>query len=118
MMRLKINGRNGYITRSTKLTGYEDAYAFAKSELLRLQQAQRLGHTLDDYSFEKHWQDWYDRQQKKGLWRKERAYWHKKYGDRYFKPYFTQADGLSIKLNDITPPDAETLITLTPYLIW
>lgn len=35
-MRLKISGRKGYITRSTKLTVYEDAYEFAKSELLRL----------------------------------------------------------------------------------
>lgn len=43
-MRLKIGGRKGYVTRSTKLTSYEDAYEFAKSELLRLQQAARLGH--------------------------------------------------------------------------
>ena len=38
-MRLKIGGRKGYVTRSTKLTVYEDAYEYAKSELLRLQQA-------------------------------------------------------------------------------
>ena len=38
-MRLKIGGRKGYVTRSTKLTIYEDAYEYAKSELLRLQQA-------------------------------------------------------------------------------
>ena len=35
-MRLKIGGRKGYVTRSTKLTIYEDAYEYAKSELLRL----------------------------------------------------------------------------------
>ena len=45
-MRLKIGGRKGYVTRSTKLTIYEDAYEFAKSELLRLQQAAKLGHSL------------------------------------------------------------------------
>ena len=42
-MRLKIGGREGYVTRSTKLTIYEDAYEFAKRELLRLQQAAMLG---------------------------------------------------------------------------
>ncbi len=37
-MRLKIGGRKGYITRSTKLTIYEDAYEFAKlqSQILKL----------------------------------------------------------------------------------
>ena len=40
-MRLKIAGHAGYVTKSTKLTLYEDAYEFAKSELLRLQQAKR-----------------------------------------------------------------------------
>ena len=35
-MRLKIGGRKGYVTRTTKLTSYEDAYEFAKSELLAL----------------------------------------------------------------------------------
>ena len=44
-MRLKIGGRKGYVTRSTKLTIYEDAYEYAKSELLRLQQAAKLGHS-------------------------------------------------------------------------
>jgi len=63
-MRLKIGGRKGYITRSTKLTIYEDAYEFAKSELLRLQQAARLGHSLNEYTFEKHWNDWCQRQSK------------------------------------------------------
>ena len=29
-MRLKIGGRKGYVTRSTKLTIYEDAYEYAK----------------------------------------------------------------------------------------
>jgi hypothetical protein len=40
-MRLKIAGRKGYVPRSTKLTKYEDAYKYAKSELLRLQLAAR-----------------------------------------------------------------------------
>ena len=50
-MRLKIGGRKGYVTRSTKLTIYEDAYEYAKSELLRLQQAAKLGHSLDEHTF-------------------------------------------------------------------
>lgn len=32
-----------------------------------------------------------------------RQYWHQKYAARYFKPYFTDKDGSSMRLNDITP---------------
>jgi len=102
-MRLKIGGRKGYITRSTKLTVYEDAYEYAKSELLRLQHASKLGHTLDDYTFEKHWADWFERNKKNGVWTESRQYWHEKYAARYFKPYFTNKDGNSIRLNEVTP---------------
>lgn len=101
-MRLKIGGRKGYVTRSTKLTNYEDAYEFAKSELLRLQQAARLGHSLDEYTFDQHWNDWYDRNIKNEAWRPARAIWHKRYAERYFKAYFRHADGTSMVLNEIT----------------
>jgi hypothetical protein len=84
-MRLKIGGRKGYITRSTKLTIYEDAYEFAKSDLLRLQQAAMLEHSLDEYTFEKHWNDWYGRNLRNSTWKDERAQWHKMYFNRYFK---------------------------------
>lgn len=100
-MRLKIGGRKGYVTRSTKLTLYEDAYEFAKSELLRLQQAARLGHSLDEYTFEKHWNDWYERNLRNGTWADERARWHKMYFNRYFKDYFSNSDSSSMLLNDI-----------------
>lgn len=102
-MRLKIGGRKGYITRSTKLTKYEDAYAFAHDEYLRLQQAARLGHSLDAYTFEKHWNDWYERNLRNGTWREDRARWHKMYFNRYFKDYFSNSDGSPMLLNDITP---------------
>lgn len=102
-MRLKIAGHNGYVTKSTKLTSYEDAYEFAKSELLRLQQAAKLGHSLDEFTFEKHWDDWYQRQVANGAWRDSRKRWHKLYAERYFKPYFSNADGSSKWLNEITP---------------
>ena len=72
-MRLKIGGRKGYITRSTKLTIYEDAYEFAKRELLRLQQAAMLGHSLDEYTFEKHCKDRYGRHLINGTSKDERA---------------------------------------------
>ncbi|SEN97400.1 Phage integrase family protein [Pseudorhodobacter antarcticus] len=101
-MRLKIGGRKGYVTRSTKITIYEDAYEFAKSELLRLQQAARLGHSLDEYTFEKHWNDWYERNLRNGTWKTDRARWHKMYFNRYFKDYFSNADKSSMLLNDIT----------------
>jgi hypothetical protein len=94
-MRLKIGGHTGYVTKSTKLTVYEDAYEFSKSELLRLQQANRLGHSLKEYTFEQHWQDWFDRNLKNGRWKPERQNWHEKYAARYFKPYFSHADRTS-----------------------
>ena len=102
-MRLKIGGRKGYVTRSAKLTVYEDAYEFAKSELLRLQQAARLGHSLDEYTFEQHWNDWFERNLRNGTWQEQRATWHKNLSNRYFKAYFANADGRSMLLNDITP---------------
>jgi hypothetical protein len=70
-VRLKIAGHTGYVTKSTKLIVYEEAYEFAKSELLRQQQAKRLGHTLNEYTFEEHWQEWFDRSLKNGRWKPE-----------------------------------------------
>ena len=102
-MRLKIAGHNGYVTKSTKLTSYEDAYEFAKGELLRLQQAAKLGHSLDEYTFEQQWADWYQRKLASGAWDEERKRWYKLHGDRYFKPYFSNTDGTSKLLNEITP---------------
>ena len=102
-MRLKIAGRKGYVTRSTKLTKYEDAYEFAKGELLRLQHGAKLGHSLDEYTFEKHWNDWFERNKRNGTWKEKRADWHEKYFKRYFKEYFSNADSSSMLLNDITP---------------
>lgn len=101
-MRLKVAGRKGYITKSTKLTIYEDAYEFAKGELLRLQHAAKLGHSMDEYTFEKHWNDWFERNKRNGTWKEERANWHKNYFKRYFKDYFSNADNSSMLLNDIT----------------
>jgi hypothetical protein len=71
--------------------------------LLRLQQAARLGHSLDEYTFEKHWNDWYERNLRNGTWAKDRARWHKMYFNRYFKDYFSNSDSSSMLLNDITP---------------
>lgn len=101
-MRLKIAGNKGYITRSTKLTKYEDAYAFALDAYDRLRHAARLGHSLDEYTFEKHWHDWYDRNKRSGTWADERVRWHKMYFNRYFNEYFSNSDGSSMLLNDIT----------------
>jgi hypothetical protein len=61
-MKMRINGHKKPIDRSTKISNYEDAYEYAKGELLRLQQAKKLGHTLDNYTFEQHWNDWFKRQ--------------------------------------------------------
>lgn len=101
-MRLKIAGRNGYVERSAKLTKYEDAYTFAQSEFLRLQQAVRLGHRLTDYTFEQHWNDWYSRNLKNNTLQHERQRWHKLYFERYFNAFFTTPAGASMPLNEIT----------------
>ena len=36
----------------------EDAYEYAKEEYLRLHSAIRLGHTIDEYTFEQHWKSY------------------------------------------------------------
>ena len=71
--------------------------------MLRLQQAAKLGYSLDEYTFEQHWRDWFERNVKNGTWTDSRQYWHEKYAERYFKPYFKHKDGTSMLLNDITP---------------
>lgn len=101
-MKLRINGNKKPIDRSTKITNYVDAYEYAKAEFLRLQQAQKLGHSLDSYTFEQHWDDWFRRQKELNRWKKGREYWHQKYATRYLKPYFTDKNGNSLMLNDIT----------------
>ena len=106
-MRLKIAGHKGYITRSTKLAKYEEAFVYAQAEFLRLQGAARLGHSLDEYTFEQHWSDWYERNLRNGTWKEERARWHKMYFNSYFKDYFSHADSTSMLLNDITPQHAQ-----------
>lgn len=107
-MKLRIGGDKPFIERSTKLTNEFDAYEFAKGELLRLQQAVRVGHSLKDFTFEQHWEEWFQRKILSGKWKPERQNWHKKYGDRYFKEYFRdQKSGKSMLLNEITAEFAD-----------
>jgi integrase len=101
-MKLKVGGRKKFIDRSTKLTIYEDAYTFARKEYDRLRNAVALGHAIDDYTFEKHWDDWYQRNITNGTWRPDRQRWHKNLAARYYKAYFRYEDGKSMRLNDIT----------------
>lgn len=105
-MKLRI-APNKVINRSTGLTIYEDAYAFARKEFDRLRNAVALGHTLEDFTFEKHWDDWYQRNLNNGTWRADRQRWHKNQAARYYKAYFRYADGTSMRLNDILPTYAQ-----------
>ena len=107
-MKLKLGGKGGTIDRSTKLTVYEDAYEFAKGEFLRLKQAVHLGHSLDEFTFEKHWDDWYGRNIRNRTWAEARQRWHQMYANRYFKAYFRHADGRSMRLNEISPEIANS----------
>ncbi len=44
-----MGGRKSYVTRSTQFTIYEDAYEYAKSELLGLQQVAKPEDSLDEH---------------------------------------------------------------------
>ena len=99
-MKVKIGDK--FINKTTKLRKYEDAYAFARDEYLRLSNAIRLNHSLEDYTFEKHWNDWFQRNVNRKTWKSEREKWHEGYFNRYFKKYFSYSDGKSMLLNDIT----------------
>ena len=101
-MKLRVAPRK-FINRSTKLTIYEEAYAFARKEYNRLTNAVSLGHSLDDFTFEQHWDDWYQRNINNHTWADDRQRWHKNQAARYYKEYFRYADGTSMRLNDITP---------------
>jgi integrase len=105
-MKLRIGPRK-FVNRSTGLTHYEEAYAFARKEFDRLRNAVALGHTLDDFTFEKHWDDWYQRNLNNHTWKADRQRWHKNQAARYYKAYFRYADGTSMRLNDILPTFAQ-----------
>lgn len=99
-MKLRISPKR-IINRSTGLTIYEEAYRYARAEYDRLRNASALGHSLNDYTFQQHWDDWHKRNVDQGVWRPARQDWHRKLAERYFKAYFRHADGSSMRLNDI-----------------
>ena len=100
-MRVQIKGMKGRaLVRSTKLTVFEDAYEYAKEEYLRLHSAIRLGHTIDEYTFEQHWNEWFERKIKEGVWTESRQRWQYNYFKRYFSEYFTR-NNKSLLLNEI-----------------
>jgi integrase len=101
-MKLKVGHSKRVINRSTKLTSYEEAYAFARKEYNRLTNAVEMGHTLNDFTFEAHWQEWFDRNVAQGSWKAARQRWHQNQAARYYKTYFRTSDGGSMRLNEIT----------------
>lgn len=101
-MKLTVGNPKRVINRSTKLTSYEEAYAFARKEYNRLTNAVEMGHTLNDFTFEVHWQEWFDRNVAQGRWKAARQRWHQNQAARYYKTYFRNSDGSSMRLNDIT----------------
>lgn len=100
-MRIKVKGMKGRaLVRSTKCTVYEEAYDVAYDAFLRTQSNVRLGHSLDEWSFEQHWNDWYNRNLEQNTWTESRQKWHKNYFKRYFSAYFSH-ENKSLLLNDI-----------------
>ncbi len=102
-MRIKIDGRKGRaITKSTKHSVYEEAYRYAIAEYGRITNVVRLGHAVVEWTFEQHWEDWYERMSKSGNWRAGRKDWHLKYFNRYFSEFFAdKRTGKSLLLDDI-----------------
>ena len=92
--KIKVAAR--YIQRSTKLTNYDDALAFAKAEMLRLQQAHKSGDTVDPWTFAEHFDDFYQRNINAKTWKHSRQTWHLSYANRYFKAYFSHDNGKSL----------------------
>lgn len=101
-MRLKVNGIRGYVTRSCKTSDYAKAVVAAKKELDSLHRKVASGLPLKDWTFAKHWHDWFQRKTKTGAWKPGRARWHRGYYDRYFGPYFgdTVLTGMSLQFAD------------------
>jgi len=95
------DGKKVLANRSTGLTKYEEAYVYAEREYFRLRNADALGHSLKDYTFQDHWDDWHKRKVNLGAWKAERQRWHEKLATRYFKEYFRYPDGTSMRLNEI-----------------
>ena len=106
-MRIKIEGTSGRaINKSTKHAVYEDAYAYAVKEYNRILNAYSLGHTLDEWTFAEHWDDWYERNVANKRWTDSRQTWHRNYYKRYFSEYFRRNDA-SMRLNEIDNTYAE-----------
>lgn len=99
-MKLRISPKL-IINRSTGRTIYEEAYSYARAEYDRLRNASALGHSLKDYTFSDHWDDWHQRNVNLGTWMPARQRWHRVIAARYFKEYFQHADGSSMRLNEI-----------------
>lgn len=95
------DGAKVLANRSTGLSKYEEAYVYAEREYIRLRNAAALGHSLKEYTFHDHWEDWHKRKVNLGAWKAERQRWHEKLATRYFKEYFRYADGTSMRLNEI-----------------
>jgi integrase len=101
-MRIKLPRQTGYIVRSCKTKVYEQAYALATETFFDLQQRAKQGVPLKDWSFAQHWEDWYERQARQGVWSEKRKGWHRGYFKRYFSAYFG-----SKLLNEITAEFAD-----------
>ena len=101
-MRIKIEGKNGkLINKSTKHSVYEEAYLYAVKEYQRIWDAVKTGRSIEAWTFDKHWQDWFQRNVDNGNWRPTRVTWHENYYNRYFGPYFRTKNQQSMLLDDI-----------------
>ena len=99
--KVKLEGAKAVtINKSTKLSSYEDAYAYASQEYQRLFNLHSLGKTLEDWTFEQHWEDWYKRSLRQNIWGQKRQNWHYNLFTLYFCRYFVRK-GKSIALRDL-----------------
>lgn len=87
-MRLKVDGVKGYVIRSSKTKDYAKAVVAAKKQLDALNRKVAAGIPIKDWTFARHWEDWFRRKKTVGAWTPTREKWHAGYYERYFKPYF------------------------------
>lgn len=82
--RVKLVGKTGYVTRSTKTSNYEEAVEFAGDLFDELRQRVRDKRPLKSLAFYDVYQKWL------GILHitKERRYYHEKTGSRYLRQFF------------------------------
>lgn len=96
--RLKIDGRKGYIVKSTKEKNLASASKFAEELFDDLKYKQRHGLEIDYFLFKRLWREWFEKN--KISLSMERQRYHEGTANRYFIPFFGEKEVSSLKDSD------------------